>query len=250
MSKTFNDTKWATFKEQQSVLGDSLNQPFGIVGNENGMNRLINLMRQSNYTFDDIHDSLIKTYRQSLQNAMSRSVVNSGLIVFSGGVDDPHVTSEPSSHYYIIDIPYDLINFGDRDSFIRNKLELMHHSDYDNYVDYETFVSSDIRKYFDFSFICCTNGFINNNVKIAFDEYGFKFKVGWRYSQSVNFTIYKIKSSNVIIQKKVKVNSIRNGRIDNVVDDCSLDGYKFICDIYDPNYLTSNAIAPNFGTCS
>lgn len=247
-NKTFNDTKWATFKEQQSVLGDSLNQPFGIVGNENGMNRLIDLMRQSNYTFDDIHDSLIKTYRQSLQNAMSRSVVNSGLIVFSGGVDDSHVTSEPSSHYYIIDIPYDLINFGDRDSFIRNKLELMHHSDYDNYVDYETFVSSDIRKYFDFSFICCTNGFINNNVKIAFDEYGFKFKVGWRYSQSVNFTIYKIKSSNVIIQKKVKVNSIRNGRIDYVLDDCSLDGYKFICDIYDPNYITSNAIAPNFGT--
>ena len=95
--KTFNDTKWATFKEQQSKLQDSSNQPFGIVGNENGLNRLIDLMSQSNYTFDDIHESLINTYRQSLQNAMSRSVVNSGLIVFNGGINDPHVKSEPSS---------------------------------------------------------------------------------------------------------------------------------------------------------
>mgnify|MGYP003475879882 CR=1 FL=1 len=66
--KTFNDTKWATFKEQQSKLMDSTNQPFGIVGNENGLNRLIDLMSQSNYTFDDIHESLINTYNQSLQS--------------------------------------------------------------------------------------------------------------------------------------------------------------------------------------
>lgn len=246
--KTFNDTKWATFKEQQSKLIDSSNQPFGIVGNENGLNRLIDLMNQSNYTFDDIHESLINTYNQSLQNAMSRSVVNSGLIVFSGGTNDSHVTSEPSSHYYIIDVPYDLINFGDRDAFIRNKLQLMHHTDYKNYVDYETFVSSDITKYLDFTFICCSNGFINNNCQIAFDEYGFKFKVGWRYSQSVNFTIYKIKSSNVLFLKDINATDISSGRIENVLEDKTLDGYKFICDIYDTNYKTSNVIAPNFAT--
>ena len=247
-NKSFNDTKWATFKEQQSMLQDSSNQPFGIVGNENGLNRLIDLMSQSNYTFDDIHESLITTYRQSLQNAMSRAVVNSGLIVFSGGVNDPHVSSEPSSHYYIIDVPYDLINFGDRDSFIRNKLQLMHHSDYNNYVDYEDFVSSDIMKYLDFTFVCCSNGFINNNCKIGFDEYGFKFKIGWRYSQSVNFTIYKIKSSNVLILKNIDIEQIKNGRIISAIDNKTLDGYKFICDIYNPNYKTSHVIAPNFGT--
>lgn len=246
--KTFNDTKWATFKEQQSKLMDSTNQPFGIVGNENGLNRLIDLMSQSNYTFDDIHESLINTYNQSLQNAMSKSVVNSGLIVFSGGINDSHVTSEPSSHYYIIDIPYDLINFGDRDIFIRNKLQLMHHTNYDNYVDYEDFVSSDIMKYLDFTFICCSNGFINNNVKIAFDEYGFKFKVGWRYSQSVTFTIYKIKSSNVLLLKDIDVESVKSGIVNDAIDNKTLDGYKFICDVYDPNYKTSNVIAPNFAT--
>jgi hypothetical protein len=227
---------------------DSTNQPFGIVGNENGLNRLIDLMGKSNYTFDDIHESLISTYNQSLQNAMSRSVVNSGLIVFSGGIDDSHVTSEASSHYYIIDIPYDLINFGDRDTFIRNKLQLMHHTNYDNYVDYEDFVSSDIMKYLDFTFICCSNGFINNNVKIAFDEYGFKFKVGWRYSQSVTFTIYKIKSSNVLLLKDIDAESVKSGIVNDVIDDKTLDGYKFICDVYDPNYKTSNVIAPNFAT--
>ena len=247
-NKTFNDTKWATFKEQQSKLQDSSNQPFGIVGNENGLNRLIDLMSQSNYTFDDIHESLINTYRQSLQNAMSRSVVNSGLIVFNGGIDDPHVKSEPSSHFYIINVPYDLINFGDRDNFIRNKLQLMHHSDFDNYVDYEDFVSSDIMKYLDFSFICCSNGFINNNIKVGFDEYGFKFKVGWRYSQSVTFTIYKIKSSNVLLLKDVDIKSISNGVVNNVIGNKTLDGYKFICDIYDPNYRTSHVVAPNFAT--
>ena len=246
--KTFNDTKWATFKEQQSKLQDSSNQPFGIVGNENGLNRLIDLMSQSNYTFDDIHESLINTYRQSLQNAMSRSVVNSGLIVFNGGINDPHVKSEPSSHYYVIDVPYDLINFGDRDNFIRNKLQLMHHSDFDNYVDYEDFVSSDIMKYLDFSFVCCSNGFINNNIKVGFDEYGFKFKVGWRYSQSVTFTIYKIKSSNVLLLKDVDIKSVNNGVVNNVISNKTLDGYKFICDIYDPNYRTSHVVAPNFAT--
>lgn len=246
--KTFNDTKWATFKEQQSKLQDSSNQPFGIVGNENGLNRLIDLMSQSNYTFDDIHESLINTYRQSLQNAMSRAVVNSGLIVFNGGINDPHVKSEQSSHFYIIDVPYDLINFGDRDNFIRNKLQLMHHSDFDNYVDYEDFVSSDIMKYLDFSFVCCSNGFINNNIKVGFDEYGFKFKVGWRYSQSVTFTIYKIKSSNVLLLKDIDIKDINNGIVNNAISNKTLDGYKFICDIYDPNYRTSHVVAPNFAT--
>lgn len=103
-------------------------------------------------------------------------------------------------------------------------------------------------KYLDFTFICCSNGFINNNVKIAFDEYGFKFKVGWRYSQSVTFTIYKIKSSNVLLLKDIDVESVKSGIVNDAIDNKTLDGYKFICDVYDPNYKTSNVIAPNFAT--
>ena len=193
-TKNINQNKVLLKLHDLSLLAS---QPFGIVGNKKGFDRLIDLMQSSNYTFDDINDSLIETYKMSLSNAMSRSLVNTHAIVFNGTPKDKQVTAEGFSHYYIIDIPYDQMHMGDRDSFIKDRLPKMNTIANGRYIDYSEFVSSSITKYLGFTFVCCGNGFIVNDCKIAFNDHGFKFKIGWKYSESVTFTVYKLDTSKV-----------------------------------------------------
>ena len=59
---TYNDTNWVDINKRLQRLIDvdsSLlsEQPYSVVGNEYGVERLLSLMEQSGYTFDDIHDS-------------------------------------------------------------------------------------------------------------------------------------------------------------------------------------------------
>ncbi|MBR1988572.1 MAG: hypothetical protein IKA36_06030, partial [Clostridia bacterium] len=68
-----NDTKWGNFvKRYQTLLDIKSNllneQPFSVIGNNRGFDDLLNLMMKSNYTFEDLNESLIDTYRVSLQN--------------------------------------------------------------------------------------------------------------------------------------------------------------------------------------
>ena len=249
-TKNINQNKVLLKLHDLSLLSS---QPFGIVGNKKGFDRLIDLMQSSNYTFDDINDSLIETYKMSLSNAMSRSLVNTHAIVFNGTPKDKQVTAEGFSHYYIIDIPYDQMHMGDRDSFIKDRLPKMNTIANGQYIDYSEFVSSSITKYLGFTFVCCGNGFIVNDCKIAFNDHGFKFKIGWKYSESVTFTVYKLDTSKVFSFTNVNMGTINRtnsipydslGLKESVYDEYR--DKKFLCVIYDPNYAQPSP--PNFAS--
>ena len=69
---SYNDTKWVNINERYNRLREInstlLNeQPFNVIGNDKGFDKLLDLMNKSNYTFDDIDKSLIDTYRVSLK---------------------------------------------------------------------------------------------------------------------------------------------------------------------------------------
>ena len=66
----FKDTKWVDIPKRMKILND-LNaellkdQPFGVVGNDTGFAYLIDLLTKSDYSFKDIDDSLIDTYKST-----------------------------------------------------------------------------------------------------------------------------------------------------------------------------------------
>ena len=84
---TYNDTKWANAYEQLKQLIDTNSillseQPAVVVGNHYGFDHLMDLMAKSSYTWNDVNQSLLDTYQHSLQNAMSRMVVNTHAIIY------------------------------------------------------------------------------------------------------------------------------------------------------------------------
>lgn len=253
--ESFNDTKWATINERISKLvdiGSSLltEQPFMVNGNNTGFDKLIDLMGRSNYTFDDIDDALKDTYRMSLQNAMSRNLVNTHCVMFHGSnVNDNNVSSESFTHYKIIEAPYNQLHFGSRDEFIRQKLQEMHTTQNKNFVPISKFNSSEFVKILDFSIICTINGYFCNDCLIAIDDKGFKFKIGWPYTSDVDFIVYKLDHSQVIST------SIPSSYVDdtNVIPYSVLGvnkqhiGMKCIVNIFDKNYTKTSPSVPNFG---
>ena len=59
---SFNDTKWVNMNKRYKTLvgmGSELlsQQPFAVMGNNNGFDKLLDLMARSNYTFEDINES-------------------------------------------------------------------------------------------------------------------------------------------------------------------------------------------------
>ena len=261
---TFNDTKWESIIKRYeglvSSMSDLLNeQPYGVVGNRYGFDKLINLMTRSNYTFEDINDSLIDTYRISLKNAMGRMSVNTETVMFKcDNMDKEHCAIDKFSHYYIIDAPMNQLHFGDRDEFIRQRLNKMHHTSDDYYMSFDEFIQSDISKILGFSIVCTVNGFISNDCKIAVDDKGFKFKIGWLYSTDCEFIIYKLDESSVshhTIDSKFIVQDnpdgeryIPYGILGNTLSKKDCIGKKCLVDIYDKNYIKTVASVPNFGT--
>lgn len=255
--ETYNDTKWMdinrrykTLLNENSKLLDE--QPFGVMGNNAGFDKLIDLMSNSNYSFQDINDSLIKTYEYSLKNAMGSMLVNTHAIMFhTTNIDKSNVVSDRFSHYYIIDAPFNQLHFGDRDEFIRNKLQLMYSVETEQYVPMSEFITSEISKILGFTIICTINGYICNDCKIALSDKGFKFKVGWPYSSDVNFIIYKFDESMVysttIDAKYISSQVISYSEFPNI-DKINLIGKHCIINIYDDNFIKTVPSVVNFGT--
>ena len=254
---SFNDTKWVDINKRLKTLidtgSDLLNeQPFGVVGNKNGFDKLIDLLTRSNYTFEDVDQSLIDTYKVSLKNSMSRMIVNTHTVLFRCTNMDKHVVSmDKFTHYYIIDIPFNQLHFGDRDEFIRQKLHKMHNVASDNYVHMNEFISSEITSILGFTMLCTVNGFICNDCQVAIDDKGFKFKIGWLYSSDVEFIIYKLDESFV---SKCVIDSMyikHNTTIPYSVlklDKNVMYGKRCMLNIYDPNFIKTVHSVPNFGT--
>lgn len=254
--ESFNDTKWVDMnKRYLSILNLGSNlineQPFGVVGNNKGFDKLIDLLSKSNYTFEDINESLIETYKLSLRNAMSRMIVNNHSVMFRcNNMDRKHVSSDKYTGYFIIDVPFNQLHFGDRDEFIRQKLHKMHNTENDYYIPINEFVTSEISNILGFSMLCTVNGFICNDCKIGVDDKGFKFKIKWGYSSDVEFIIYKFDEalvhkcdvkSSYIIQNKIPYNELK------LKENMSSYGYKCLVNIYDKNFESTVPSVPNFG---
>ena len=252
-----NDTKWGNFvKRYQTLLDIKSNllneQPFSVIGNNRGFDDLLNLMMKSNYTFEDLNESLIDTYRVSLQNSISRNAVNTHSVMFKcNNLDKEHVTSDKFTHYYIIDIPFAQLHFGDRDEFIRQKLSQMHNTSSNQYIDISEFSNSEISSILNFTILCTVNGFICNDCKVAVDDKGFKFKVGWTYSSDVEFIIYKLDECS-IIRSKVNVSNIKKSfipysELNNVITKENVLNKKCMINIFDESYSKTIPSVPNFG---
>ena len=183
----YNDTKTINLGDRYNKLVKLESelfseQPFGVISNKRGFNKLIDLMEKSNYTFDDINDSLVDTYRMSLTNAMSRMLVNTHAVMFKcKDTDKRYVSSDRLSRYYIVEAPFDQLHFGDRDEFIRQQLKEMHTEANGHYVSLIDFSMSPFTDLLGFTLMCCVNGKICNDCKVAIDDKGFKFKINWPY---------------------------------------------------------------------
>ena len=256
---TFNDTKWVDInnryktllKMNSQLLSD---QPYGVIGNNTGFDKLIDLMTRSNYTFDDIDDSLIETYNVSLKNSMSRMLVNTHAVMFRCNNTDEHcVSADKFTHYYIIDAPFNQLHFGDRDEFIRQKLHKMHNIENGQYIPITEFITSEITKLLGFTILCTVNGFICNDCKVAIDDKGFKFKIGWLYSTDVEFIIYKL-DETMVYPCEIDSSYITNGKpipysaFGNIRKEMDVIGKKCLINIYDKNFIKTVPSVPNFGT--
>lgn len=256
-NKSFVDTKWINFNKRYRKLvdmgSDLMNeQPYVVIGNNNGFDKLLDLMSRSNYAFQDINDSLIKTYRMSLQNSMSRNLVNTHAVMFHCTNTDKNATPDKFTHYWIIDAPFNQMHFGERDEFIRQKIHDMHITENDLYMDISRFNNTEISKIMDFSIMCTVNGYISNDCKVAIDDKGFKFKIGWPYSSDVEFIIYKLDHSYVLrreitSKQLTNTNGVISYDVLKNVDKTKVNGMKCIVDIYDKRFVKTTPTAPNFG---
>lgn len=253
--KSFNDTKWIDMNKRfNSIMSINPNlidnQPFGVISNDNGFEKLIELMSKSNYTFEDINSSLINTYQMCLRNSMSRMMVNTHSVIFKcNNMDKDHVSSDKYSGYYIVDVPFNQLHFGDRDEFIRQRLHKMHTTENDYYVNIDDFITGEFSDILGFTILCTINGFICNDCKVAISDKGFKFKIRWGYSSDVDFIIYKLDEA-FICKSEVDVSSIFKKRISYKelgINNLSNLNYNCLVNIYDNNFKSTVPSVPNFG---
>ena len=201
---TYNDTKWKNINdrllplfESQSSLIDE--QPFAVVGNNVGIDKLLNLMQDSNYTFGDVNDALVETYKMNYQNAMSRMVVNTHAVICSfTNKDSKNVRYDSLSNYYIIDVPFDQMHFGERDEFIRQRLQQMHVKSTNVWVHINDLNNIPwYKEILEFSIMITMNGLICNDIMVGFDDKGLMFKVRWKRITDFECIVYKLDTSNV-----------------------------------------------------
>ena len=250
----YNDTKHVPMSDRFDKLVKLeselfAEQPYGVISNRRGFNKLIDLLESSNYTFDDINDSLIDAYKHSLTNAMSRMLVNTHAVMFKcKNTDKRYVASDKFSRYYIIDAPFNQLHFGDRDEFIRQQLDKMHTEENDRYIPLTEFITSPYTDLLGFTLMCCVNGKICNDCMVAIDDKGFKFKINWPYDhKECYFVIYKLDSSKVYITHTTYEDIINNTSMIPV--NCpDAFGQNCIVNLYDANYSRTNPTVPNFGT--
>ena len=250
----YNDTKYVPMSDRFNKLVELESelfseQPFGVIANKRGFNKLIDLLEKSNYTIDDINDSLVDAYKHSLTNAMSRMLVNTHAVMFSCMTTDrEHVAADRYSKYYIVDIPFNQLHFGDRDEFIRQQIKKMHTTENELYIPLNEFVTSPYVDILGFTLMCCVNGRICNDCKVAIDDKGFKFKIYWPYDhKQCQFIIYKLDTSKVIVTSTTYFDLLNNtGFIPCNCPDAN--GECCIVNIYDAAYSSTAPSVPNFGT--
>lgn len=261
--KGYNDTSWIDIMKRIKVLesaGNELyNQPLGVAGTERGFSHLLDLMAKSNYSFNDIDESLLKSYKHTLQASMSNMMVNSHAIVLHCTSEDKkYVSYDQMTRYYVVDVPFIQMHFGERDEFIRQKLQMMHTKSNGKFIDIQQFVSEDFDKILNFSLVVTVNGYFCNDCKIAIDEHGFKFKIAWTNSASdtgneaLDIIIYKL---DVLRTHHVQVSTHyikKNQHI--IMSDLGIDGSRYknnhvkcLIDFYSPEYLRGGRCNPIFG---
>lgn len=244
----YNDTRFVNTMDRLSKVTSLLNfQEYGIVGNKNGFDKLINLLSRSNYTFEDINDSLIKTYKENLENAMGRMLVNTHSSIYHTNTKD--TTNDPNNvNYRIIYIPFNQLHFGNRDEFIRQKLDKVFHKSFNNYIHISEFTSSEIQNMLGFSIMITMNGKISNDWYVGLSDTGFIFRIGWRVSVPADIIIYMLDdcyTHNI----KVPVDNIVSGFIskDKFKRLSSSSYKKCFVDIYDDRYSKTLCSIPTFG---
>lgn len=249
----YNDTKQVPMSDRFNKLVELesdlfTEQPYGVIANRRGFNKLIDLLETSNYTFEDINDSLIDAYQHSLTNAMSRMLVNTHAVMFKcKNTDKRYVSSDRLSRYYIVDAPFNQLHFGDRDEFIRQQLQKMHTEENDQYIPLTDFVTSPYTDLLGFTLMICVNGKICNDCMVAIDDKGFKFKVNWPFDyKECYFVIYKLDSSKVYVTKTTYDDLVNDtgkivGNFPNANNECC------IVNLYDSRYSKTVPTVPNFG---
>lgn len=252
----FNDTKWNNMNDKLSRLIDIESnmlseQPFGVVSNKYGFDKLIELFEKSNYTFDDLDDALVDTYKMSYENAMSRMLVNTHTIIsYCKSTDKKVVSTDPKDYrYYIIDVPFNQLHFGDRDEIIRQYLNKLYNHRTEYYMPMEELISSDITKVLGCTFLCVVNGLICNNWGIAIDDKGFHFRVYWGSEYDAEFIIYKLDEC-IIDTFDFPINRIQSGVIpkSNFTNYTIYpEGVNCIVNFYIPIRESTLASVPNFG---
>ena len=272
--KDYNDTSWVNImtriKQLESVGSSLVTQPLGVAGTERGFSHLLDLMVKSNYSFNDIDDSLMEAYKKTLQASMSNMMVNSHAVILSCKSNDKrYVSYDQQSRYHIITVPYAQMHFGDRDEFIRQKLPLIHTKANRHFIPLQEFVSKEIDQILGFSLMVSVNGYICNDCMFAMDEQGFQFKVMWTDGFSDNgkdyleFIIYKLDTVRTHFIDVSKLSTMTFSRLSDYVINgwtISLDKLginssyfkngersKCIIDIYSPQYLRNGRSAPVFG---
>lgn len=267
--ETYNDTNWTTVGDKYQKVLDIYNrqkgsgntedrdptlfdqQPYGMVANRAGFERLLDLMTSSSYQFDDIDDALKKTYDQSLRRAMGKMMVNTHAVIFHTiSLNDRRIHNVGFTATYLVDIPYDQMHFGDRDEFIRQKIDRMHDSVNNQYIHMSEFTTNPFTKLLGFSFMCTINGMICNEFYIGFDDHGFRFKFVYGGVADADIIIYKFDEAQVI-QKEVTSatwwSSNHDGTFKISMGIREHEGAKCILSIYDDRYRKHDQFAPNFG---
>ena len=208
---SYNDTNYANIQEQLQRLIETHStlineQPCGVVGNQYGFERLVQLMEKSGYTFEDINASLTNTYEHSIRQSMSRQLVNTHAIVYHTKRLQSHYAS---GQYYLIDLPYDQLRFGgERDEFIRQRFQSLNHTDDKRFLDIEEFSLSEYTKILKCAFIVSVNGLICNDVKIGFNDHGLKFHIGYSGSDDAEVIIYKLDNC-IVCQSTLSIGQLK-----------------------------------------
>lgn len=253
--ESFTDTKSYNINERFKRLVEMesaliAEQPDIVVGNNKGFDMLLDLMGRSNYTFEDLDKSLSETYRVSLQNAMSRNMVNTHAVIFNTNINDKNaVTGESFTNYKIIDAPFNQLHFGHRDEFIRQRIHEMHITENNKYLKISEFNNSRIADVLDFCIICSVNGFISNDAFVAIDDHGFKFKVAWKSTDVADFIVYKLDRCKMY-SRSIPASYAVKGVItyaDLGINKSDVNGMKCLLNIHNTSYDKSVNTVPNFG---
>ena len=248
----YNDDSWIDigkrYKNLINLHSQLMNeQPFGVVGNRTGFDKLINLVTKSNYRFNEIDDALLETYEQSLRSSMGSMLVNTHAVIFHAkDLTDKNISNQNFTSFYVVDVPYDQMHFCERDEFIRQKLGKMHDSVNDQYIPIDEFLSDEFTSILGFSVICTINGLICNDLHIGFDDHGLKFKFRYTGVADAEIIIYKLDNTTVK-QFKINASNINNGKIRINLNSDGYNGQHCIVDIYHKDYMQQVQVVPNFG---